>query len=329
MNVEIIAEIANAHQGKKEVAVDIARQSVSNGADIVKFQMYTADDLLVPNHERYLHFKKQSFSISDWDFIFGALSNVKTKIFVDVFGLESFKISKKYDIAGYKIHFSDLMNTPLLKLVASTGKELLIGSGGASLKEIHYAIKILKQNGVSKQKIVLLHGFQGYPTRIDDTNLERLKEFKREFKGYADLGISDHIAGDDVFSKIIPMMALPYGISFVEKHVTINREQKGVDYYSSLDVKEFKDFVEKFRKAELSLGSEKCYSDQELNYRKQVKKKWLAKNNLAKGTIITDDNIIMKRDDSVIQTLEYSEIIGKELIQNVEENSVIVDDFLK
>ena len=157
MRVKIIAEIANAHQGKKEIAVEIARKSITNGADIVKFQMYTADDLLVPNHERYLHFKKQSFSVSDWEFIFEALNDVKNKIFIDVFGLESFEISKKFDIAGYKIHFSDLMNTPLLKLVASTGKELLIGSGGASFEEIDYAIQILKQYGVSKQKIVLLH----------------------------------------------------------------------------------------------------------------------------------------------------------------------------
>ena len=62
MKVEIIAEIANAHQGNPDIAIEIANKAINCGADAVKFQMYTADDLLAVSHSRYQHFKNQSFS---------------------------------------------------------------------------------------------------------------------------------------------------------------------------------------------------------------------------------------------------------------------------
>ena len=59
MGIQIIAEIANAHQGNPDIAIEIAQKAIQSGADAIKFQMYTADDLLF--HKRYQHFKDQSF----------------------------------------------------------------------------------------------------------------------------------------------------------------------------------------------------------------------------------------------------------------------------
>ena len=175
MGIQLIAEIANAHQGDVDIAIEIAQKAIESGADAIKFQMYTADDLLVSSHERYQHFKNQSFSKKDWQYIFSSINTNKTKVYLDIFGFESFSISKDFDIYGYKLHFSDLGNQPLLKLLAKTGKDILIGSGGATVTEISKAIKIIESTG--KNKITLLHGFQAYPTKIEDTNLDRLKVF--------------------------------------------------------------------------------------------------------------------------------------------------------
>tara|TARA_B100000963_G_C22627243_1_gene672987 strand:+ start:1160 stop:2923 length:1764 start_codon:yes stop_codon:yes gene_type:complete len=322
-SVEIIAEIANAHQGSREIAIKIAKEAIKSGADAIKFQMYTADDLLVSTHNRYEHFKKQSFSNSDWDVIFRAIKNCEAKIYVDVFGLDSFKISQNYKIDAYKVHFSDLTNIPLLKLVALSGKDILIGSGGASFREIKNSIEIIKKHSKDSQKIILFHGFQAYPTKVSDTNLKRLRKFHELFGDRVQLGISDHIAGDSIFSKVIPAMALPYKIKFVEKHVTINRYEKGTDYYSSLEMSNFKSFIDFFRLAESSLGSQYDYPPSELNYRKKVKKKWFAKKNISKGSIITEDDIIMKRDDSSILSLDFEQIINKEAIENIAKDQII------
>ena len=82
------------------------------------------------------------------------------------------------------------------------------------MTEISKAIKIIESTG--KNKITFLHGFQAYPTKIEDTNLDRLKFFKSCFGNKVNLGLSEHIEGDNILSKVIPIMALPYGINIIE-----------------------------------------------------------------------------------------------------------------
>ena len=79
MKIEIIAEIANAHQGSPDIAIDIANNAIQSGANAIKFQMYTADDLLVSSHKKYQHFKNQSFSLKDWEYIFSRLDILTPK----------------------------------------------------------------------------------------------------------------------------------------------------------------------------------------------------------------------------------------------------------
>ena len=61
--IQIIAEIANAHQGQIKIAEKLALEAFKARADIVKFQIYFAEELLVEEHPRFLHFKKQSIHI--------------------------------------------------------------------------------------------------------------------------------------------------------------------------------------------------------------------------------------------------------------------------
>lgn len=327
MRVQIIAEIANAHQGNPDIAIEIAQKAIDSGADAIKFQMYTADDLLVSSHKRYQHFKDQSFSKNDWDYIFSSIDTTSTKVYLDIFGFESFSISQYFDVYGYKLHFSDLGNEPLLKRLAATGKEILIGSGGATIAEIGNAIKIIENIG--NNKITLLHGFQAYPTKIEDTNLERLKYFKNCLGDKVSLGLSDHIEGDNLFSKVLPMMALPYGITKVEKHVTINRAAKGVDYYSSLDMPDFKDFINVFRESEKAIGCPESYSDDELNYRKTVKKKWFCNKDLDRGDIIREQDLVMKRDDTDLKSLDFNEIVNQKINSDIKKDTLFKKSFFK
>lgn len=327
MSTEIIAEIANAHQGNPDIAIEIAQKAMQSGADAVKFQMYTADDLLVSSHKRYQHFKDQSFSKNNWDHIFSSIDTTKTKVYLDIFGFESFSISQHYNVYGYKLHFSDLGNEPLLKRLAATGKDILIGSGGATIAEIGNAIKIIENIG--DNKITLLHGFQAYPTKIEDTNLERLKYFKNCFGDKVTLGLSDHIEGDNLFSKVLPMMALPYGITTVEKHVTINRAAKGVDYYSSLDMPDFKDFIDVFRESEKAIGCPENYSGDELNYRKTVKKKWFCNKDLDRGDIVREQDLVMKRDDTNLKSLDFNEIVNQKINSDIKKDTLFKKSFFK
>ena len=119
---EIVAEIANAHQGSLKNAEKLALKSLEAGADAVKFQIYFADELLVKKHPRYLHFKKQSFNETDWSKLIKKVKK-RGKVYCDVFGIKAFELAKKLKVDGYKIHSSDLINYFLLKKVSKEKKK--------------------------------------------------------------------------------------------------------------------------------------------------------------------------------------------------------------
>ena len=47
-NIEVIAEIANSHQGNPEYAVDLALRCLDSGACAIKFQIYFAFKKKIP-----------------------------------------------------------------------------------------------------------------------------------------------------------------------------------------------------------------------------------------------------------------------------------------
>ena len=161
--VFVIAEIANSHEGDIRLAKKITEKAALAGADAVKFQKFTAEELLERKHEKYDLFKKLEFSEKEWKELIQFAKSKRIKIFVDVFGVESAKKISKLNINGFKIHSSDLNNIFLLKFLSSQKKPVLLSSGGALPNEINESIKILQ---AIPKEIVIMHGFQAYPTSL-------------------------------------------------------------------------------------------------------------------------------------------------------------------
>ncbi len=293
-NTKIIAEIANSHQGKISNAINLANKCIEVGVDAVKFQVYSANELLHPSHKRFKHFENQAFTSNQWNKIFRNIKKKKSKIFCDVFGEESYSIANRDRVDGFKLHSSDLINRNLINLVANSKKKLIfLSTGGSTLREISYAVKLFRQK---KIKPVLLHGYQSYPTDVKDTNLNRIKLFKEIFKENCKYGYQDHIAGDNEMNFIIPFVSLSLNLDFLEKHVTLDRSKKGVDYYSSLEPKELKEFIKKVKIIKTSFGRHLfTFSHQEKKYRNEVKKIWYVKNDIENTKKIESKNLIMRR----------------------------------
>ena len=293
-NTKVIAEIANSHQGSTSNAIRLANKCIDAGACAIKFQVYSANELLHSSHPRYKHFDKQSFNALQWSNIFKKVKKKKSKIFCDVFGEESFKIANNNKIDGFKIHSSDLINKNLIDLISKTkNKEIFLSTGGSTLREISYAISIFKKNKIQP---VLMHGYQNYPTLIKDTNLNRIVYFKNIFRSICKYGYQDHIAGDDEMNFIIPFASMSLGLDYLEKHVTLSRSKKGVDYYSSLEPNELKNFIDKIKIIKSSFGQHIfTFSKNEKKYRKEVKKIWYSKKYIEKNKIIKKELLTMKR----------------------------------
>ena len=114
----------------------------------------------------------------------------------------------------------------------------------------------------------MLHGFQSYPTKVENCDLSRIKFFKKIFQNYCEYGYQDHISGNDPLNFTIPLIAMGMGANYLEKHVTLDRSKKGIDYYSSLEPKELAQFIKFVRNSEKSIGGNVLiFSKEEKKYR--------------------------------------------------------------
>ena len=344
MKTEIIAEIANAHQGNPQLAKKLAKYAINSGADAVKFQIYFAEELLSKKHPRFNHFKKQSFSKETWIKMIKSLKNTKVKIYCDVFGEKAFKVAKICNVDGYKIHSSDLNNYILLNLVAKANKKIFLSIGGSTLEEVAYALNILKKYEL-KNKPIILHGFQSYPTKINNCDLFKIKMYKKIFGNKCELGYQDHISAENPLNYITPIIAKNFGAKYLEKHITVDRKKKGVDYYSSLEPSEFKKFVNlvkdskqnyllgvKKKNYQLAIGNKNLeeISEAENMYREQVKKAWFVRKNITKGNKINKHDLIMKRPaDKNTNNIFWERFKNKKTIINVDTKNNINNSMFK
>lgn len=320
MNIEIIAEIANAHQGNYKEALKLGLAACNSNANAIKYQIYFAEEFLDQKHPRYDHFKKQSFSEKQWDFIVRNLKKkTKINIYADVFGIKAFKLSKKLNFDGIKIHSSDLSNIKLIKLLNNYNKKIFISCGGSTLFELNNSLSKLKN-----KKIILLHGFQSYPTKIEDIHFNRLEQIKNFFKSKYNYGYQDHTSGASSYGTYLPLIAVGMKISCIEKHITFNRSLKGVDYFSSVEPKQFSKFVKVIRNIEKAFGKKKYeFSKKEKVYRNTVKKNWKFKSNFKKGhkTKLSDFKFL-RCTDTDINPINLDNYQNRKLIKNVNKDQI-------
>ncbi|RLG57819.1 MAG: N-acetylneuraminate synthase [Hadesarchaea archaeon] len=321
----IIAEVASAHQGNIEIFKEIIEKIGRAGANAIKFQKFITDELIVPERPRYQSFKKIEFTEEQWREVFEKARKFRWEILSDVFDEKSCDFMDELGVSAFKIHSTDLTNPYMLSYVAKKGKPILLGTGGGTLEEIKKAVQMIKSNG--NTDIVLIHGFQAYPTKLEDTNLRLITKLKETFGLIT--GFHDHIDAEDELATVFPCLALTLGASVIEKHVILERESKGLDYESSLTPEEFKKMVKLIRRIEKSLGSGKFeLSNAERKYKEEVKRNIVARSNIPAGTKIEFEMLAFKRSEPGLSPSETSKVIGKRAKVDIKKDEPITEEKL-
>ena len=357
--VYIIAEIGVNHNGSLTRAKKMIKACKVVGADAVKFQTYKAinvADTLVSKAEyqkkdnkkdsQYEMLKK--YELNDKDFII--LHEYAKKLNIDFISTAVDTISLRFLISKLKlktikIGSSDLTNIQLLLKAGKTKKNIIISCGLANIDNIDIALSALCHGYANKDfnfdykrdqklylkhdkylstKVSLLHCTTDYPALIDELNLNVIHTLKDRYK--TSIGYSDHSN-----NLITPIIATSKNISMIEVHVTQNKLLKGPDHKSSLNFKEFSQYIKNVRKTELMSGSHsKKVTPSEKRNLASVRKKLVYKNNLTKGHKITDSDLTAKRTKSGVSALEFSNVINCTLLKNIKKNSIVkLSDFLK
>jgi N,N'-diacetyllegionaminate synthase len=300
----IIAEMANSHEGDLKKAMKIVDAASFAKADAIKFQKFFANEEAEPGQKFYDVLKKLEMKNLEWKNLISYAKRKKLKVFVDVDGIKSLKSILKFNVDGYKIHTSDQTNPELIKFLGKLKIPILLSSAGSNLNELSEVLKILSQ---IKKEIVIMHGYQGYPTKINDLNLSRIKTLRKHFSHF--VGISDHVSADSQFVFYPPVIAHTLGASIIEKHITLDRSLHGTDYYSALNPDEFKNFVSLIKSTKNSLGNRTFnLSYDEKLYRLKHKKNTISKKYIKKDTPLSDklfDFKVTKIKTDSIQFYEY------------------------
>lgn len=323
----VIAELANAFEGKKDVALKMIDAAEGAGVDALKFQIFFADELLVPEHPKYGLFKRLETGKDDWRSILEYAASSSRLVFLDVFGEESYQFSRSFKVDAYKIPPSDMTNHELIRLVSLSGKSVILSSGAAAVEEMEKAVSICRDNGL--KDLAIMHGFQAYPTKIEDTGLNRIEALSRRFGCPA--GYADHVDGGSDMALIMPLLAIAKGARLIEKHFTLNRDLKGIDYESSINPPLLKTLVKYIRELDVIYG--KSYlpdqsftwelSSDEKFYKQDVRKRLVARRNLKAGEKISREDIALKRAPAGIFSEQIESVLGRELIRDVNANKTL------
>ncbi|MDV2502395.1 MAG: N-acetylneuraminate synthase family protein [bacterium] len=316
----LVAELANSHGGSVENAVALTRALANTGCGAIKYQHYTPEELLVKAHPKYDNFKNLAFTTAEWDTLVNAAREVGLSIIMDVFGLGSARAAVAFGVEALKVHTADGVNIPLLEVVGASGLPVLLSVGGSIHPEVVRAIRTLEEAGSSG--IVLMHGFQHYPTELADTNLARLHTLQRRYQRL--VGVMDHVDAEDEMALLVPLLAVAAGASVVEKHVTLNRAAKGVDYYSSMEPDEFAHLAALLERSTVAMGSpDVILTEAEQAYRLTMKKQLVALRPLSAGTVLTSQTVGYRQAPATCHSCYWEEAIGRRTVVDLETEAVI------
>lgn len=331
MKTFIIAEAGVNHNGSIELAKKLIDIALEAGADAVKFQTFKTENVVsecAPKAEyqqkttskdetQFEMIKKLELSFSDFNELKAYCDN-KGIIFLSTpFDLDSARFLKEIGLEIFKIPSGEITNYLLLREIGSYRKKVILSTGMADLGEIEDALDVLIESGTKREDITVLHCNTEYPTPFEDVNLKAMLTIKDAFK--IEVGYSDHTLGIE-----IPIAAVGLGARVIEKHFTIDKNLPGPDHKASLEPHELKQMVQAIRNIEKALGDGiKKPSKSELKNLQIARKSIVAKRNIKKGEIFTEENLTIKRPGNGISPMRWNEIIGRKAKKDFLEGEII------
>ena len=330
--VIIIAEAGVNHNGDIAKAKALIDKGAEAGVDFVKFQTFKAGNLVTKqakraayqdrntqdNDSQYEMLKKLELSQAVHQELIDYCVQKGVQFLSTGFDFESLEFLAGLGITIAKIPSGEITNLPYLRKVATLFPEVILSTGMATIAEIKDAVKVLTDNGVSKDKITVLHCNTEYPTPMEDVNLKAMLHIQQELG--VPVGYSDHTLGIEV-----PIAAVALGATVIEKHFTLDKTLPGPDHKASLEPEELKAMVMAIRNIEKAIGGSglKEVSKSEAKNKPIARKSIVATKTIKKGDLFSVENLTIKRPGTGISPMQWDEVIGKTAKKDFEEDDLI------
>src|SRR5438477_4680830 len=233
--VYIVAELSANHNQSFDRAVKLIHAAKVAGADAIKLQTYTPDTITIASDREYFRINAgtlwdgrtlhelyaEAYTPWDWQPKLKQVANgLGLDLFSTPFDATAVDFLEEMNVPAYKVASFELVDIPLIRKMAHTGRPLIISTGMATAEEINEAVQSARAAGA--KDIALLKCTSAYPASPDEMNLRTIPELARRFNVPA--GLSDHTMGIAA-----PVAAVALGACIIEKHLALLRSQKGPD----------------------------------------------------------------------------------------------------
>ena len=320
----IIAEMSGNHNQSLDRALAIVDMIADSGAHALKLQTYTADTMTIDLAEREFFiddpnslwkgnslYKLYQQAYTPWEWhepLFERARERGLVAFSTPFDATAVDFLESLNVPAYKIASFENIDLPLIRKVAATGKPVIISTGMASLAEIDEAARAARDAGCSD--LVLLKCTSNYPASPAASNLATIPYLRTLFN--CEVGLSDHTLG---IGAAVASVAL--GASVIEKHVTLSREEGGVDAAFSLEPNELAQLVRETQTAWQALGCVQVGPTDEERGSLVFRRSLYVCEDLEAGEILTPQNLRAIRPGHGLAPKFIDHLIGRKVSQAV------------
>lgn len=332
----IIAEAGVNHNGDLQKALALIDAAAAAGADYVKFQTFKADKLVSPEAKQAAYQStNMGKEISQYEMLKALELNQEQhyilkkhaeskgiKFLSTGFDDESIDFLVQLGSDYLKIPSGEATNYLYLKKVASYGLPVILSTGMCTMEEVEWSLNTLEKNGVSRDKITLLHCTTEYPAPMEGVNLNVIQSLANLLG--VKTGYSDHTQGIEV-----SIAAVALGAVLIEKHFTLDRNLPGPDHKASLEPNELKQMITAIRNIEKAMGDGiKKRTAAESKNIVPARKSLFFSTDLNKGSVLALTDLIAKRPGDGISANKAEQYIGKKLKHDVKaETKLKQEDF--
>jgi N,N'-diacetyllegionaminate synthase len=328
MPVEIIAEIAQAHEGSLGIAHSYIDALAGSGVNTIKFQMHIASaessafeqfrvNFSYEDKTRYDYWDRMGFTFEQWQGLKQHCHDKGFNFLCSPFSMQAVDWLEDLQADRYKIASGEIYNYLMLDKICKTGKPILLSSGMSSLDDLRKSVDFIQ---AKKGKFDgVFQCTTAYPTPPEKYGLNVLSQLRESF--HCKIGLSDH--SGEIYAALA---AVALGAEMLEMHVVFDKSMFGPDAKSSLTINEFKMLADGVRKIETALdhpvdkNQTEGFKDLKIMFGKSL----AINKDLVSGQVISETDLeTRKPGDKGIPAAEYENIIGRRLNKDMTKGSFL------
>jgi pseudaminic acid synthase len=333
--VYIVAEMSANHRQDRALAMELVHAAKDAGADAIKLQTYTPDTITIQSaaaafrlgerslwagrtlHELY----REAYTPWEWQpDIKGLADSLGLACFSSPFDASAVAFLVKMEVPAFKVASFELVDLPLIRTMAETGRPLIMSTGMATEAEIDEAMTAARSAGA--RDIALLKCTSAYPSPPEAMNLSAIGTMARRWS--VPIGLSDHTTGEEV-----AVGAVVLGACIVEKHFKFTGDVSSPDAAFSLDEKQFARMVKAIRSIELAVGTGVIGPTPDEAESRRLRRSLFVVEDITAGGAITPLNIRSIRPGDGLHTREYEAVLGRRAARAISRGTPLSWDLLE